>query len=158
MSAFEIEEVRDIDAVWADLCGLFLGLYHHHEAYSPRLVQDWERRWRSYLGNGQERLVLIGRVGGEAVAFMNSRIQRNSGVYNEQFGFVEDAYVEPEYRGGGLAQAMLERTEAWCRSKRIDLLRLNVHAKNDLGVRFWQKSGFEPMMHIVTKTLSGAPS
>ena len=158
MSAYEIEEVRDIEAAWADLCGLFLGLYHHHGPNLPPLVEGWERRWRSHLAGPQERLLLLGRVEGEAVGFMNSRINRDSGLYRETFAFVEDAYVETEHRGSGLAQALLERTEAWCWSKRIDLLRLNVHVKNDLGMHFWDKSGFEPMMHIVTKTLSGAPS
>jgi GNAT superfamily N-acetyltransferase len=158
VSGFEIEEVRDMDAAWGDLTGLFLGLYHHHEPYSPRLVDDWQRRWRSQLGNGQERLMLIGRVEGDAAGFMNSRIQRNSGVYNEQFGFVEDAYVEPEHRGNGMAQAMLERTEAWCRAKHIDLLRLSVHVQNEIGQHFWDKSGFEPLMHIVSKTLTEAQS
>jgi GNAT superfamily N-acetyltransferase len=158
VSQYEIEEVRDIDSVWADLCGLYLSLYHHHEAYSPRLVADWERRWRSYLANGQERLILIGRSEGEAVGLMTARIQRSAGVYDEQFGFLEDAYVEPEHRGSGLAQTMLERTESWVRSKGVDLLRLNVHARNEVGVHFWEKTGFEPMMQIVTKTLTGAPS
>jgi hypothetical protein len=41
MSRFEIEEVRDIDAVWVELCELFIGLYRHHEPYSPPLVTDW---------------------------------------------------------------------------------------------------------------------
>ncbi len=34
----------------------------------------------------------------------------------------DDAYVVPEQRGSGMAQAMLERTEQWCRSHGIDLL------------------------------------
>jgi GNAT superfamily N-acetyltransferase len=156
--SYEIEEVRDIDAAWADLCGLFLGLYHHHEPYSPRLVADWERRWRTQLSGGTERLILLGRVDGEAVALMNSRINRTSGVYDEAFGFIEDAYVEPEQRGSGLAQALLQRTEAWCASRGIDLLRLSVHAQNEIGRHFWDKSGFEPMLQIVTKTLTGVAS
>jgi ribosomal protein S18 acetylase RimI-like enzyme len=158
LSSFEIEEVRDIDAVWADLCELFLGLYRHQEAYSPPLVSDWQRRWRTYLSNGQERLILLGRVEGSAAGMMNTRIQRSSGVYDEMFGFVEDAYVDPAHRGSGLAQAMLQRTEAWCYGKAVDYLRLSVHAQNELGRHFWDKSGFEPMLEIVSKTLTGAQS
>jgi len=156
--AFEIEEVRDVDAAWADLNGLFLGLYHHEEAHSPRLVSDWDRRWRNHFRDGAERLILLGRVDGEAVALMTARINRTSGIYDEAYGFIEDTYVEPEQRGRGLAQALLQRTEAWCTGKGIDLLRLSVHTDNALGRHFWEKSGFEPMLQIVTKTLSGAAS
>jgi ribosomal protein S18 acetylase RimI-like enzyme len=158
LSRFEIEEVRDIDAVWVELCELFIGLYRHHEPYSPPLVADWQRRWRNYLSNGQERLILLGRVDDVAVGMMNTRIQRSSGVYDEMFGFVEDAYVDPAHRGSGLAQAMLQRTETWCYGKAVDYLRLSVHTQNELGRHFWDRSGFEPMMHIVTKTLTGAQS
>jgi len=155
-TTFEIEEVRDVDARWVELCELYLDLYRHHEPYSPPLVTDWQRRWRSYLGGGVERLILLGRVEGEAVALMNARINRSSGVYNEAFGFLEDAYVKPEQRGTGLAQAMLDRTETWCTKRGIDLLRLSVHAQNELGRHFWDKSGFEPLMQIVSKNLKVA--
>jgi GNAT superfamily N-acetyltransferase len=158
VSAFVIEEVRDVDAAWADLCGLFLGLYHHEQPYSPRLVDDWQRRWRIHFTDGNERLILLGRVDGDAVAMMTARINRTSGIYDEAYGFIEDAYVEPEQRGTGLAQALLQRTEAWCASRGINLLRLSVHAQNELGRHFWDKSGFEPMLQIVTKSLTGAAS
>lgn len=157
MTAFEIEEVRNVDAVWQDLTMLFAALYEHHVPLgSPPLIPDWQRRWRGQLGNPGERLILVGRLDGTAVGLLNSRIQRTSGLYQEAFGFVEDAYVAPEQRGSGLAQAMLQRTEQWCRTHGIDLLRLSVLAKNDLGVHFWEKSGFTPLMHIVSKNLSEA--
>ena len=159
MSNFEIEEVRDINPVWSDLVALFEALYEHHVPLGyPPLVPDWQRRWRSQLAGPGERLILLSRVDGEAIGFFNSRLQRTSGLYDEAFGFVEDAYVSPEHRGGGLAQAMLRRTEDWCRSRSITLLRLSVLAHNGLAVQFWQKSGFEPLLNVVSKDLSGAAS
>jgi hypothetical protein len=42
--------------------------------------------------------------------------------------------------------------------RHIDLLRLSVHAQNEIGRHFWAKSGFEPMLLVVTKTLTGTAS
>lgn len=157
MSAIQIEEVRDLDAAWSDLRRLFLGLYEHHEALgAPPLEPDWPRRWRAYLVGPEERLVLLARQDGVAVGFFNSRINRGSSLYREAFGFIEDAYICPEQRGSGLAQDLLQRTEDWCRARGVALLRLSVVANNALALHFWDKSGFQPLMQIMSKTLDEA--
>jgi len=155
VSEVEIQEVRDVDAVWRDLVALSQGLYAHHAALgAPPLVADWQRRWRAHLGGSGERLILIGRVDGAAAGLVNTRIQRTSGIYQEAFAFLEDAFVVPEQRGSGLIQEMLGRTEGWCRSRGIDVLRLSVLAANSLAVHFWEKSGFQPFMQILSKDLN----
>ena len=158
MSSFEIDEVRDIDAAWKDLTAMYWALYEHqYPAGDPPLHGEWQRRWRSYLAGG-ERLILLARDTDSAIGYFNSRINRTAGLYDEAFGFVEEAYVRPEYRGSGVAQEMLRRTEAWCRGRSIGLLRLSVLVDNALALRFWEKSGFEPLMHILSKQLSEAPA
>jgi ribosomal protein S18 acetylase RimI-like enzyme len=158
MSAFQIEEVRDIDAAWQDLTGMYRALYEHqYPAGEPPLTYDWQRQWRSHLAGG-ERLILLARDGNSAIGYFSSRIHRGAGLYSEAFGFVEEAYVLPEYRNRGIAREMLVRTEAWCRGRGIHLLRLSVLAGNTLALGFWEKSGFEPLMHILSKQLDEVPA
>jgi ribosomal protein S18 acetylase RimI-like enzyme len=150
--------VRDLDAAWKDLTDMYRALYEHqYPAGEPPLSHNWQRQWRTYLAGG-ERLVLLARDGDNAIGYFSTRINRSAGVYDEAFGFVEEAYVFPEYRSRGIAQEMLGRTEAWCRSRGIQRLRLSVLADNTLALGFWEKAGFEPIIHILSKRLSEAPA
>lgn len=155
MSGYVIEEIRRVEPVWAELVSLFESLHEHHVPLGePPLVLDWQHRWRSHLGGPDERLTLLGKVDGQAVALMNTRIQRTAGMYREAYAFLEDAYVVPGHRGTGLAQEMLQRTEQWCAAGGIQHLRLSVLAANQLAVHFWEKTGFEPYMMIMNKELT----
>lgn len=155
--SYEIEEVRDLAPVWNEVAELFAELHEFHVPFGePPLVRDWQRILRSHFASAQERLTLLGRVDGTVVGLMNARIQRNDGLYEDRYGFIENAFIKEEHRGSGLAQAMLQRTEHWCRGRGIDLLRLSVNAENATAVHFWEKTGFRPMLHTMTKSLSEA--
>ena len=156
MSAFEIEEVRNLDAVWPDVVALFEELHDYHVPLDePPLVSGWQGKLRAQF-SGPDRMALLARVNGEVVGLMNARIQRATGLYDESYGFIENAFLKDEHRGCGIAQAMLSRTEEWVQRHRIGLIRLSVNAQNELALHFWDKSGFKPMLHILSKTLSGA--
>lgn len=153
MSAVEIEEVRDLDAVWPDVARLFAELHEFHVPFGePPLRAGWQGMLRSQLA-GFDRILLLARHEGKAVGLMNARLQRSAGLYDDQFGFIENAYLAPEQRGTGVAQTLLDSVEAWCRSRGVGVLRLSVNAHNALAMRFWEKSGFQPMLLTLTKEI-----
>ncbi len=88
--------------------------------------------------------------------FMAAAIRRNPGLFDETYCQLEDAYVREAGRRAGLGADMLQRVEAWSRSRGVDEVRLGVVAANDLGLSFWRKSGFVPLTYTMSKTLAGA--
>jgi GNAT superfamily N-acetyltransferase len=153
-NAFVIEEVTDLDAGWPELTLLFLELHDYHEPFLPRrLRDDWEQRWRDFVKPGEDRLVLLARRSGTAIAYLNAELRRDYGLFDETIGFVDDAYVREEERDKGIGRALLARAEAWFRERGVDELRLNVVAGNKRGVRFWTLSGFQLQSMTMTKRL-----
>ena len=143
MNDFVIEEVSDLDAVWPELRELFLELLAYHEPWqSRRLRGDWEQRWRDYVTLGDDRLILIARVGDNAVAYLNAGVRRDYGIFEELTGFIDDAFVRADVRHRGIGSAMLSRAEDWFRARGATEARLQAVAANDLGVRFWSNAGF----------------
>ena len=153
-----IEEVGDLDAAWPELRGLFLGLHEYHEPWLSRELRgDWEQRWREYIKLGPDRLILLARDDRDAVAYFNVMIRRDYGIYDELVGFIDDAYVQPAYRGSGLGRRLLRRAEQWCRERGAAEVRLNVIAGNKLGARFWTLSGFQLQSMNMRKSLESRP-
>jgi ribosomal protein S18 acetylase RimI-like enzyme len=150
-----IEPVNDLDAAFPELAALLGELHAYHQPLRPHeFVPDWQSRWKSYLRQG-ERLILLARKGQEAIGYLNGTIRRNAALFQETFGSIDDAYVRSDLRRLGIGGQMLARFETWCREQRVLEVRLSVAAGNDLGLSFWQKSGFKPMSHTMAKSLAG---
>ena len=58
-------------------------------------------------------------------------------------GYLDGFAVHKNYRGKGIAQAMLHYFEEDCRNSGMQQLMLFVHADNKNGIRVYGKSGFE---------------
>src|SRR5215217_9141898 len=122
-----IEEVRDLERVWAELKQLFLELHEYHQPWLARQLRpDWEQRWHDYVTIGDDRLILLAQQDGKAVAYLNASIRRDYGLFTETVGFIDDAYVQAGLRRLGLGSEMLARAEGWFRERGVEDVRLNV--------------------------------
>ena len=57
-------------------------------------------------------------------------------------GHVGGMWVEPEARGRGAGQALLDSAIAWARARELDRLELWVTAGNGAAIRLYERSGF----------------
>ena len=103
-----------------------------------------------------DRHVLVGEILGAIVGYAVVRAEplRDGGV----LGVVDDIYVEPEARGVGVGEALMDGIEAWCRVHEcigIDGLALpgNRETKN-----FFERFGLVARAIIVHRPLDGADS
>lgn len=71
---------------------------------------------------------------------------------HERHGYLGLIYVEPEYRGRGLAQRVIGVLKDWCRANGLTELRLEVYVQNDAAVRAYEKAGFTP--HVIEMRLA----
>lgn len=78
----------------------------------------------------------------EAPIFLRSR-----------YGYIADMWVEPEHRGSGAAQALLEAALTFLKEQGVDRVQLEVMVNNEPGKHFWQKAGFEPFETVMRKDL-----
>jgi GNAT superfamily N-acetyltransferase len=155
---FVIEEVTDLDAVWNELTGLFLALNEYHSPWiSRRLSSDWEERWRDYLEPGPDRLILMARHDGEAIAYLTTIVRHGFGLFDEVAALIDDAYVKDAYRRTGIGGQLLAHSEVWSRTHGATELRLNVNPSNEIGLGFWRKSGFDFLSHVMSKPLEASP-
>jgi len=68
--------------------------------------------------------------------------------------FLQDLFVEPQYRKHGIASALVARVAAHARDLGSPIVELTVHADNPAQA-FYQRSGFQHLPHCLTYVLSG---
>jgi ribosomal protein S18 acetylase RimI-like enzyme len=149
-----IEEVNDVIVAWPELEPLLLGILEYHQPYDPRKLRlDWAQRWREYLAAGPGLFLLARNRDGLAVAFLNGRVSKDGGIFDEVSAYVDNAFVNAPERSRGICHAMLRHFEQWSRDQGATVVRLNVASGNELGRDFWMGAGFSISGLAMEKTL-----
>ncbi len=72
-----------------------------------------------------------------------------------EFAYVSDLVVMPEFRGQGLGRLLLKHAEEYARSRKANLLRINVLARNRVARELYLDCGFDEHLIVLHKSLSG---
>lgn len=100
------------------------------------------------LLDSDDSQVLVAMDSGKAVAYSIARIVKRPPVFRDiEYGFISDLGVKSEYRRKGLGAQILNGIFEWLESREIDRIELLVLAKNEIGVSFWKKHGFEVFLY-----------
>jgi len=151
-----IEVVTDVDASWDELLPLWKGQGDYHQPlHGWQLMPDWEQAVRERFKAG-ETLVIIARLAGRPVGFLNAVIRRGT-VWENTHCYVENVFVAGGERGAGIGKALLTYAEDWSRSKGIYHMELIALANNDRAIAVWRRLGFEDAHIGMRKKLDGAP-
>jgi ribosomal protein S18 acetylase RimI-like enzyme len=69
--------------------------------------------------------------------------------------FLQDLFVEPAYRGHGVADALVARVAALAHERGSPIVELTVRADNPAAQRFYERNGFQPVPQCLTYVLAG---
>jgi len=64
---------------------------------------------------------------------------------HEFFGYLGFMYVDPEFRGRGYNNQLINSLKKWVLSQGITEVRLEVYSENEVAVNAYKKAGFEPI-------------
>ena len=75
------------------------------------------------------------------------------GFEHRSYGHIYDLFVDPAQRNRGVGESLVNEALAWFRSRRVEKVDLYAHMRNEMGLRFWKKMGFEPTVHILDRRI-----
>lgn len=68
-------------------------------------------------------------------------------------GFIDEVFVLPEQRGGGIATAMMQTAMEWLRAEAIGRVVLHVYSRNKNAVRLYERMGFSVFAQSLERQL-----
>jgi len=115
--------------------------------FLPNPAQRYER-WLITQATNDRSVFLVAEddveLGG-LVAFLIATIEREIPIYRlKEFGFIQDLWVEPEYRHTGIARQMVLLTVERFKQMGVKQIRLDTAAANDAARRLFSGCGFRP--------------
>jgi RimJ/RimL family protein N-acetyltransferase len=128
-------------------CALRLqGLQAHPEAFgadyatnAARPIEDWRERMHSGAG-GEQGITYVAEAAGELIGM--TALVRNDGAKMRHAGSIFSVYTRADWRGTGVADALLEACVDYARALGLRLVRLGVATTNSSAIRLYQRCGF----------------
>ena len=112
-------------------------------------VEQRYRKWLIAQANSTRSVFLVAEDNtlsgqrGRLVAFLVATVEREIPIYRlQEFGFIHDLWVEPEYRHAGIAKQMLISTIEYFKLMEVKQIRLDTAAANDAARRLFDSCGF----------------
>jgi ribosomal protein S18 acetylase RimI-like enzyme len=90
----------------------------------------------------------------KSVVGMATLSRRTITGWNGSVVFLQDLYVEADYRNSGIARALVARVAAYAHDLGSPIVELTVRADNP-AQEFYQRNGFAHLPHCLTYVLAG---
>lgn len=91
--------------------------------------------------------MVVAEIDNMLVAAGYAQIKQSKSYWKEPtFVYLGFMFVQPDYRGQGINQKIIDYLKVWAKSKDINELRLEVYVGNELAIRAYQKAGFSNHM------------
>lgn len=91
----------------------------------------------------------------EAIAFLSLSLRTDyvEGTSTSPVGYIEGIYVKPEYRGMGIAKALIEFAKDWSRKQGCTEMASDCTLDNEASRAFHSRVGFQEANTIVCFTM-----
>lgn len=144
------------------LAFLWVQFLQEQTSLDPRfaVAEDALDRWRNdfplWVGD-ESRRIFVAEAGG-IVGFATAHRWWPPPIYAEASEvYVDELYVTPASRRGGVGRRLVEAVQAWAGTLGADRLRLGMLAANENGALFWERLGARPFSVTLTIDLEKPP-
>lgn len=106
---------------------------------AARPIEYWQERMRNGAGN-DEQVTYVAEAAGALIGM--TTMVRNDLPKTRHAGSIFGVYTHPDWRGSGVADALLEACAAYARGLGVRLLRLGVATNNTSAIRLYVRCGY----------------
>ena len=135
---------EDVVRLWMDLLRSQATL---DARYTP--ADDAQVRWRNDYGewlDRESRRLFVADVEGRVCGFISAERSSPAPIFEGRSEvYVDEIFVEPDYRRRGLGRKLVGAVREWAESLGAERIRAGLLAANDEGRAFWKLVGGEPM-------------
>jgi ribosomal protein S18 acetylase RimI-like enzyme len=112
--------------------------------YLPNPSQRYSR-WMVARATDPRSVFLVAEREGRLVGFIVATVEKEIPIYRlDEFGFIHDLWVEPEYRNEGVGRQMTMLLIERFRAIGVKQIRCDTAAKNDIARQMFESCGFRP--------------
>ena len=139
-------DVESVLPMVAQICAFHEKLDPAKYGFLPH-PEDRYRGWLTSRTKDPRSVFLVAQPdsSNRLAGFLVATIEREIPIYRlDEFGFIHDVWVEPEFRKQGVGKALTESAVARFRQIGVTQIRLDTAAENEHARRLFAAIGFRP--------------
>jgi ribosomal protein S18 acetylase RimI-like enzyme len=149
----EIREAQNIDIEGILKLQLEAAAFHRRldasYEFKANIAEQFRSRTSSFI-NSKNATICVAFLKGELIGYAIGLLEDENPLFKfPRVGMVEEAGITEKYRTRGYGERVLASLMDWFRRRHVEEVRLKVHVKNDDGILFWEKIGFEKQMYVM---------
>lgn len=119
--------------------------------YDPLLDLDWvfgkegTKHYKDRISK-DDGCVFVAIVDDKIVGYLCGKLAR-VGSYGRLptviAAEIETFFILDEFRSSGIGKKLYDKFIEWCKTKNVDKVRLDVHPRNELAIKFYRKNNFK---------------
>lgn len=123
------------------------------QMWDEHTQEELERDFAALLQR-EDAAVFLAEEEGKAVGFAQCQLRRDyvEGTETSPVGYLEGIFVEPAYRGKGIARALLACCEQWAREQGCTEFASDCELDNTQSLAFHMRLGFDEANRIICFT------
>ena len=137
------DDVPKVLSMVAKICALHENWDTAKYGFLPHPEQRYEK-WLTRLAISSDRSVfLVAEDEGKLGGFLVATVEREMPIYRlQEYAFIHDIWVEPEYRQNGVARQMVMLCVERFQEMEVQQIRLDTTAVNEAARRLFASCGF----------------
>ncbi len=137
------DDVPKVLPMVAKICALHEAWDSAKYGFLPEPEQRYEK-WLKRLASSSDRnLFIVAEDQGKLGAFLVATVEREIPIYRlQEYAFIHDIWVEPEYRQNGVARQMVMLCVERFGEMKVQQIRLDTAAVNEAARRLFVSCGF----------------
>lgn len=132
-----------------DILSLTRKLWDYHVPFDPlwrtgQQMRKHDQQWYRTKLRSKNFRVYVAERRGKIIGFFSGQIRPSGKALRYKYqGFINQAYLKPDYQGLGIGKQLLNECIAWFKSRKLDFVELHVDSRNIQGHQAWAKMGFK---------------
>jgi len=114
------------------------------------IVKDF---YNKFVNKSDSYIAVAKTENKEIIGYCFAYIEDCGNVYNEKIVQLDALFVEPIYRGNGIAQKLINYITKWSKEKGAKYIELKVCNNNENAIKLYDKLGFKQSKRILLKKL-----
>jgi ribosomal protein S18 acetylase RimI-like enzyme len=136
------DDVPAVLPMVAKICALHESWDHAKYGFLSHPEQRYEK-WLTRMAQNERSVFLVAEDNQQLVAFLISAVEQEIPIYRlQEYAFIYDLWVEPEYRQKGIARQMLMLCVERFEQMGIKQIRLDTAVQNENARKLFTSCGF----------------
>jgi ribosomal protein S18 acetylase RimI-like enzyme len=149
----KLADVEQVAKIWHEMMVYHQSISEHDYELVKDASELFKKFYRTHV-RSKNKIAIVAEYEDRIVGYLIGLKDSRPPVFKTKYlGFVSDIAVTSVMRNRGIGRALINKFILWAKEHGLNYFVLQVERKNEVGLKFYDKLGFETIMQVKKKII-----